>query len=311
MLKRVQVNSPWRPSDDFWTVDVANRPMPSGAHWPGERCEIRNIDGLGSPAAAINTSPLGSVDGESFLGSNVGKRNIVFTIGFTPDWVDYTPGALRKELNRYFTPKLFITMTFETFEFAPVEISGYVESNEPNIFSSDPEHVISVVCPDPYFTSVDPTLKTGNIGTGINAAAIDYEGDVETGMVVSVFARAPALVQPDWVRIAVNDPLENFIELAGDGGGHILESNQDLILSSVSRDKYISLIDSEGNFYANLLNRATIFDFNDRDTRWPVIGPATDSFIITSNVATKAGYVAGSGYDPTYELRYHNRFGSL
>ncbi len=42
-----------------------------------EPIQIRNVEGLGPVKASVNTQPFGSVDGESYVGSNVGKRNIV------------------------------------------------------------------------------------------------------------------------------------------------------------------------------------------------------------------------------------------
>lgn len=323
MLTKVKAY-PMDETVDQWTVDVINRPYPSGSHWPGERCEIRNIDGLGAVAAAINTSPLGSIDGESFIGSSVGKRNIVLTVGFTPDWVDYTPGELRKELNRYFTPKSLINLEFETLEFAPMVIPGYVESNEPNMFSEDPEHIISVICPDPYFRSLDPVVLTGNISTVApewdprypniyGNIPIDYEGDVPTGFVLQVRGSASAGVQPNWVRVSVNDPLENFVEISGEDTDLVFGSNQGLELSTIPRDKHVHGIEwtgAEWIFLSNMLNRALIFDYNDRDSRWPIISPGT-GITLLSNHNSKVGWSSGFGPNPTYRLEYYTRLASL
>ena len=47
---------------------------------------IRDITGLGPVKAEIATTPFATSDGELFQGSTVGKRNIVMTLGFNPDW---------------------------------------------------------------------------------------------------------------------------------------------------------------------------------------------------------------------------------
>ncbi len=74
--------------------------------------QIRNIEGLGPVKASVNTSPFGSVDGESYTGSNVGKRNIVMTLGLNPNWRDQSMASLRQLLYAYFMPKQFVKLRF-------------------------------------------------------------------------------------------------------------------------------------------------------------------------------------------------------
>ena len=69
----------------------------------------------------------------------------------------------------------------------PVEITGVVESVAVNQFSKDPELLISIICPDPYFTSVDPNVITGqSVRSGGALSSIDYNGSVESGIHVEV-----------------------------------------------------------------------------------------------------------------------------
>ena len=137
MLTKVTAYSQWSNLDPL-VFNVINRPET-------DLFEVRNIDGLGAVKADVNTTPLGSVDGESFVGSSVGKRNIVLTLGLTPDWNDWTMSRLRRLLDKYFMPKLKIRFVFETMEFSPVEIFGYIESNEPNIYHNCSGH-LSIEC---------------------------------------------------------------------------------------------------------------------------------------------------------------------
>lgn len=252
--------------------------------------EVRNFDGLGAVAAEVNTTKLGSIDGESFVGSSVGKRNIVATIGLDPDWNEWTMSKLRRILDKYFTPKQEIRLVFETMEFSPVEIFGYIESNEPNMFSKDPEHIISIICPDLYFKSVDPVIINGT--TDMDPVEIDYEGNVETGMVVTVDGATPS---PEFVNIQVNDPLENSIRVPSP-----LAATHFYKMSSIPGDKYVRRINSSGTVLDNFLNSVILIDSNDRDKRWPVIGPGTENF----EVATPSG-----AYN--WELSYYNMFASL
>lgn len=287
MLTKVTVYSQWTPVAPL-VLNVINRPET-------DLFEVRNIDGLGSVKADINTVPLASVDGESFVGSGVGKRNIVLTLGMTPDWTTWTVSKLRRLLDKYFIPKQTVRLVFETVDFSPVEIFGYIESNEPNMFSKDPEQQISIICPSLYFKSVDQTIITGS--TADAPIAIDYEGDVETGFVVAVSRAASGGVTPSWVKIQVHDPLTNYIQVTKTG---LVDVNVNYHMSSVPGDKYVRQLNAGGNLLANLLNLRVISDSNDREDRWPKLGPGTLDFAVTSQAAIQ-----------NWELSYYNLFGSL
>lgn len=283
MLTKVTVYSQWSNLDPL-VLNVVNRP-------DDDLFEVRNIDGLGDVTAEINTTKLGSIPGESFVGSNVGKRNIVLTLGLSPDWNTWTMSRLRRLLNKYFTSQLRVRMVFETQEFSPVEISGYVESNEPSMFSKDPEHVISVICPDLYFRAVDPTIIEGQ--TDMDPLEITYEGNVDTGMNVIVLDTFTPGDDPVWAKIQVNDPLENSIYVPDP-----TLFNENLHYNSVPGDKYIKRINIAGP-ETSLLNSAIITDDNDRDRQWPRIGPGTIDFAVTSDQLL------------AWQLTYYDQFASL
>ena len=61
----------------------------------------------------------------------------------------------------YFMPKRPIRFVFYSDDMIPVEIFGIVESVSVNPFSKDPEILVSIICPDPYFTALNPTVITG------------------------------------------------------------------------------------------------------------------------------------------------------
>lgn len=282
MLTKVTAYSQWANVDPL-VFNVINRPET-------DLFEVRNIDGLGSVKADVNTTPYGSVAGESFVGSNVGKRNIVMTIGLDPDWDDWTVSRLRRLLDKTFMPQLQVSLAFETMEFSPVEISGYVESNEPNMFSKDPEHQISIICPDLYFKSVDPVIITGQ--TDDDPKEIEYEGNVESGMTVRVSKLSGS--DPNHVGIRVNDPNDTYIE-AGPVTGNAVTSGKDLYMNSVPGDKYIKTITNDVSAtVVNLLSVSEIVQ------RWPVIGPGTETFDIFSNAGVQS-----------WSMSYYNLFGSL
>lgn len=61
----------------------------------------------------------------------------------------------RHKSYKYFPTKKKLTLEFETDE-RTVVIDGYVETNDPTIFSKDEYTQVSIVCTDPYFRSKYP-----------------------------------------------------------------------------------------------------------------------------------------------------------
>jgi hypothetical protein len=285
VLTKITAHSQWANVDPL-DFNVINRP-------DTDLFEVRNIDGLGPVKANVNTTPMGSVDGESFVGSSVGKRNIVLALGLTPDWDQWTVSRLRRLLDKYFMPKLETRLVFESMEFSPVEISGYVESNEPNMFSKDPEHQISIICPELYFKSVDPvTIATGQ--TDQVPWPIDYEGNVETGLIVRVSKMSGA--DPTYANVGVHDSDGTYIEVQDLASGHPVDSTKDLYVNTVPGDKYAKTITNAAGpvTVKNLLNYVTF------QPTWPVIGPGTESFYVASDAGVQS-----------WVMSYYNRFGSL
>ncbi len=114
--------------------------------------QIRDISGLEPVKAEITTVP-SNLDGELLQHVKLGKRNIVFKFGLDPNWVDQTMASLRRMLYEILSPKSFHKFQFGSDDMEPVEIGGYIESIEPNMFSQDPEMQVSVICINPYFVS--------------------------------------------------------------------------------------------------------------------------------------------------------------
>lgn len=115
---------------------------------------IRKIDGLGPVKANIITTPIVTNDGDIFNSARADKRNIVLTIGFkiTPEIGLKTIEDVRQKTYNYFPLKTMVKITIET-DNRELYTYGYVESNEPDIFSKDETCTVSLICPDSYFTS--------------------------------------------------------------------------------------------------------------------------------------------------------------
>lgn len=124
------------------TMELAN-PEKSGL-------AIYNIEGIGGAQSNVSTTEIVTMDGGLYNSARKQQRNIVLYI-----YLGYDDSELaRQKTYRYFPVKHEVTLTFYTDK-RTMKITGYVESNEPAIFTSETYTQISIVCPDPNFYSVN------------------------------------------------------------------------------------------------------------------------------------------------------------
>lgn len=168
---------------------------------------IKEITGLGPATANINVTELSTNDGGLFNSARVEMRNIVMKLEFL---AMPTVEDVRQLSYQYFPLKRKVTLRVET-DNRISEIDGYVESNEPDIFSKNESTKISIVCPDPYFKStnfhqtvfygVDSLFEFPFSDESVNENLIElgrlnnsteqtifYDGDSEVGIVINLEA---------------------------------------------------------------------------------------------------------------------------
>ena len=122
---------------------------------------IRDISGLGPVKAEITTTPSGASRGATFQGVSTDKRNIVLTLGLSPNWSTQTVSSLRQLLYAYFMTEQWCKLRFHSDELPTTDIEGYVEGFEPNHFAQDPEYQISIINPRPDFIEIDASIYEG------------------------------------------------------------------------------------------------------------------------------------------------------
>lgn len=238
---------------------------------------ITKIEGLGPVKADINSTEISSGDGARFNSARIGTRNIVFTFRLLEA---PTVEDSRQKTYKYFPVKTNVTLLFET-DNRLCQITGYVESNKPNIFSEEEDTQVSIVCPNPYFISLEngetstvsfsgteasfefpfsneslsePLLEFGTIKLR-QEEIVHYKGDSEVGFII----RLHALGQVDQVTI-YNTETRETIKLDTDilaqitGFGIIAGDN--ITISTVEGNKYITLLrDGEEINILNTLGR--------------------------------------------------------
>lgn len=112
---------------------------------------VYSVSGLGPGKANVNVTEVSTNDGGIFNSARLPSRNIV--IGLLYMWKDSIEET-RHRSYKYFPLKKKVKLLFET-DTRTAEIEGYVDANDPEIFSKNQGSAISIICPSPLFYSVE------------------------------------------------------------------------------------------------------------------------------------------------------------
>ena len=231
---------------------------------------VASITGLGPGKADINTTETSTSDGGLYNSARLPSRNIVISLFYT--WKDSIEDV-RQLSYRYFPIKRKVTLLFKT-DNRTAEIDGYVESNDPNIFSSFEGAQISIICPDPYFHSLEDqtTMFSGvlpsfefpfsneslttdviEMGRILNRFEnlIVYNGDSEVGINIVMHALGEATNIRIW-NLDTSESLYLDTNKIAKYTGSGIKYGDDIVISTVQGQKSVKLV-REGKTY-NILN---------------------------------------------------------
>lgn len=124
---------------------------------------LHDMTGLGPPTASVNTSKVATKDGSKYNSARAEERNIVLPMYFAPI---PTIEDARHRSYKYFPLKKPVILAFKT-DNRECQIVGYVETNEPDICSDREGCQVSIICPNPYFSSIHDTVTSFS---GVEAA---------------------------------------------------------------------------------------------------------------------------------------------
>lgn len=143
-------------------IENANGERIELTHEPS-RFYVTSISGLTRPQTNINVSTGGTSDGTFFNSARVNQRNIVISVTLNGDIEEN-----RNYLYRVFPLKKPCWVFFEN-KVRSVKIQGYVEILDSNLFTERQAVQISIICPRPYFESLQ------EIATLISRDASNFE----------------------------------------------------------------------------------------------------------------------------------------
>ncbi|MDO4292059.1 MAG: phage tail family protein [Eubacteriales bacterium] len=236
---------------------------------------IKSIDGLGPAKGNVNMTEISTNDGSQFNSARLSNRNLVFNLMFVETDTE-TIEDIRQKSYRYFPVKKRLTITVKT-DNRTLETSGYVESNEPDIFSETEGCQISIVCGNPYFYSagedgtnetdfygvtpafefpfsneslVEPLLEMGIIEIR-SENVVTYEGDADIGITITIHAVGEATnitIYNIGTREEMFIDTEKFAAIVGSG----IQFGDDIIITTIRGEKGIVLL--RDGVTTNILN---------------------------------------------------------
>lgn len=234
---------------------------------------VKSISGLGPVKATINTTEYSTIDGGIFNSARLPYRNIVMELQFLPK---STIEETRLLSYKYFMIKQQLTMEFIT-DSHDVTISGYVESNTPNIFSKDEGCQISIICPDPYFydknslsyslSSIKPAFEfpvSWEMVDGVqelkdisyisleSVGNVNYKGTNGTGIIFYIHVlndiEGGISIQNIYTGEYMRLSSEQLTKLIGSG----FKRGDSIYISTIRGNKYVQLM--RGGTVTNILN---------------------------------------------------------
>lgn len=234
---------------------------------------VKSVEGLGPAKGNINTEEVSTADGGVFNSARLSIRNPVLDLVFLETDTE-TIEDIRHKSYKYFPVKKKVKLLIET-DNRVLEIEGYVEHNEPAIFSNQEGCQISIICPYPYFYSagesnitilsgieplfefpfeneslVTDLLEMGEV-KNFTEKVITYNGDAEIGVTIIIYAIGDAsnvTIYNASTREVMRINTDKLADLTGDG----IVAGDEITIKTTKGDKSITLL--RGGVTTNILN---------------------------------------------------------
>lgn len=253
---------------------------------------IESIDGLGPSKATINSTELATMDGSIYNSARQEERNIVMHLIMMHQ---PTIEDARQKIYKYFPLKKLVKIRIDT-DNRYVETEGYVESNEPDIFSDQESTQISIICPDPYFygignsatafSGIQPEFEFEYSNESLEEnltefgdiridqrAIINYQGDADIGVYMTIHAMGPAeniTVYNADTREQMKINTNKILNITGGG----FSTGDDIEICTIKGKKYVRLL--RNGSYTNIIGAL------DRNSDWFQLSTGDNLFGFTA-----------------------------
>lgn len=275
---------------------------------------ITDITGLGPVKATINQTEILSSNGAVFNSSRLTSRNIVLYLQFM--WKD-TIEDVRLASYSWFGIGRQLMLIIETDK-RVCYTTGWVESNEPTVFSQDEGTQISIVCPDSYFyeyndgrtnkvsfdsvtknftfpfmnnSLTDKLLIFGNMQNGTRRT-VSYAGDAEVGMIIHIHARGSASGLVGVYNTSFGDSIKIDTDVLNATTGNRVIAGDDILIDTRKGHK-AAVLERDG-VTINILHCLT------QDSEWLTLRPGRNDLLFAATGVTNLSleiehYVAYEG----------------
>lgn len=249
---------------------------------------VESIDGFGPSQANINSFSSAVMDGEIFSSARMTKKNIIIDLIMMD-----LPSVEENRLKTYtfFPIKKKVKLTFET-DIQTKWCEGYVERNEPQVFSDQEGSQISIICTTPYFftdgennevfsgvhslfefpfsneSTTLSMIEFGNIMVNTRTE-FEYVGDIDNGMLIHIFCKSLSSDLTIYNVITAEKMKINFNMLTIVLKSSI-EENDEIIISTVAGQKYARLL--RNGMYTNIISAI------EKDSDWLELSPGKNVF---------------------------------
>lgn len=151
---------------------------------------VQSVEGLEPVKATLASTTFANLDGEQYQSGRRETRNVIITLGLSPDYITWTPALLRQELYNFFMPKTEVTLTFNDDDGRTFVADGVVESFTSPLFVQEPTVQISIICYDPAFREAESTVINGTTVSDSDPTdlytPITYTGSIPTGILFTL-----------------------------------------------------------------------------------------------------------------------------
>lgn len=255
---------------------------------------ITEIDGLGPVKADINFTKLATYDGQMYNSAQLEGRNIKIKALFLEA---KTVEEARLSSYKFFPIKRRITFDVVT-DNRKAYISGYVESNEPDVFSDKCEMNISVECESAFFYDAggineqmfsnvvplfefvyenpSPTEKLTEISEFLyrRQCLVTYAGDADTGFEM-IFHAIGEVRNITMYHVDSGDSIRLDTDKLYAKTGKAFGYGDDLIVTTIQGKKSVKLL--RNGEYTNMLNIVG------KDPKWFKLMPGANLFSYISD----------------------------
>ena len=285
MIKKITVINEFGESIDVTLADTE----------PQTGLFITEIEGLGPPKADINMNDIATMDGSIFQSSRGKERDI--SLHFLYISPEGTIEDARQLTYKYFPLKRQVTLQIET-DNRLAEVTGYVEANEPDIFSEQSGCQIDIKCESSWLKRVGPEGIQDIIFSDIHPEfefefedydeqspsiefsaieikrenVVNYKGEADSGIIMSIYAYghfANPTIYNNRTRERMTIDTAKVEAIIGSA----IKFGDEIRISTHQNDKYIHFI--RDGVTTNILNAL------DKDADWFTIHPGDNIFSYT------------------------------